>query len=138
MDSPATIEDVANRWRPLTDLEQITAATLLDDAWLLIKVKNSTVETRLTGPSPTLDVGLVVLVQCAMVIRVLRNPDGKRQEQIEDYSYQRGADDTGGLFINDDELALLDEVASTSTAFTIRPWHDPAITATDNPLDAWS
>lgn len=136
MDSPATIEDVASRWRPLSDPEQLTAATLLDDAWRLIKVKNSTVEARLTAT--TLDAGLVVMVQCAMVIRVLRNPDGKRQEQIEDYSYQRGADDTGGLFVADDELALLDEVASTSTAFTIRPWHDPAVSAVDDPLDAWS
>lgn len=132
MDSPATIEDVANRWRPLTDQEQLTASTLLDDAWRLIKVKISTVETRVTDT--TLDVGLVVMVQCAMVKRVLQNPDNKRQEQIEDYSYQRDDSPSGELFIADDELALLDEVASTSTAFTIRPYVAPS-TFDTNPLD---
>lgn len=135
MDSPATVQDVAVRWRPLTSAEELKAAVLLDDAWELIKIRNATVETRLTAD--TLASTLVVMVQCQMVIRVLRNPDGKRQEQIEDYSYQRDDTASGQLTITDDELGLLAEVTSTSQAFTIRPWHDPLIAATDNPLAAW-
>jgi hypothetical protein len=135
MDSPATTTDVAARWRPLTTSEELKASVLLDDSWELIQLRNPTVPGRITAA--TLSAGLVVMVQCAMVIRVLRNPDGKRQEQIEDYSYQRETGDTGMLYITDDELDLLAEVTSASEAFTIRPWHDPAIVI-ENPLDAWS
>jgi hypothetical protein len=131
MTSPATAADVAARWRALTATETTKATTLLNDSWLLIKQKNPTVEARIAAA--TLDEELVTMVQCAMVIRVLRNPDGKRQEQIEDYSYQRDANDTGDLFITDEELALLAEVTSASDAFTIRPWHDPTVTIGTNP-----
>lgn len=135
MDSPATTTDVAARWRTLTPAEELKASTLLDDSWALIQLRNSTVPTRLTAL--TLSTTLVIMVQCAMVIRVLRNPDGKRQEQIEDYSYTRDASQSGELYLSDDEFNLLAVVTSESDAFTIRPWHDPAI-AIENPLDAWS
>jgi hypothetical protein len=137
MDSPATPQDVAARWRSLTDDEELKAATLLDDAWQLIQVRNTTVATRLSAVPPTLNVAVVVMVQCAMVIRVLRNPDGKRQEQIEDYSYQRDDSPSGELFISDEELALIDVDTLTSTAFTIRPWHDPAVVL-ETPWSSWS
>lgn len=136
MDSPATTTDVAARWRSLTSDEELKASVLLDDAWLLIQLRNSTIETRLTATPATLDVGLVIMVQCAMVIRVLRNPDGKRQEQIEDYSYQRDDSPSGELFLSPDELELLAEVTSASTAFTIRPYTAPS-TFDANPLDVW-
>ncbi len=134
MDSPATTQDVAVRWRSLTDDEELKASVLLDDAWTLIKLRNATIEARITAA--TLDSALVVMVQCAMVTRVLRNPDGKRRETIEDYSYER-ADGSSDLFVTDTELALLDVVSSTSTAFTIRPWHDPAVVL-ETPWDVWA
>lgn len=138
MDSPATPEDVAARWRTLSDAEYVKAVTLLADAWTLIKLRNPTVETRVVAT--TLDQGLVVMVQCAMVIRVLRNPDGKRQEASEDYSYTR--DDTsssGSLLITDVELAMLDDVVGvTSGAFTIRPYTDPeTVYSYANPLHGY-
>lgn len=136
MDSPATIQDVAVRWRSLSTDEEAKAQVLLDDAWLLIKLRNSTIETRLSATPATLDVGLVVMVQCAMAIRVLRNPDGKRQEQIEDYSYQRDDSPSGELFLSPDELELLAEVTSASVAYTIRPYVAPS-TFDTNPLDVW-
>lgn len=134
MDSPATTTDVAARWRSLTPDEELKASVLLDDAWRLIQLRNSTIEARITATS--LDVGLVIMVQCAMVIRVLRNPDGKRQEQIEDYSYQRDDSASGELFLSPDELELLSEVTSPSVAFTIRPYVAPS-TVDANPLDVW-
>lgn len=135
MDSPATPQDVAVRWRSLTDDEQLKASVLLDDSWTLIKLRNATIEARLTAA--TLDTAIVVMVQCAMVIRVLRNPEGKRQEQIEDYSYTRDDSASGALYLSDLELALLDVVADTSTAFTIRPWHDPLVVLETTPWDTW-
>jgi hypothetical protein len=55
------------------------------------------------------------------VIRHLRNPDGKYQESIDDYSFTRDRTvAAGALYITDDEWDELLGSATTSSAFTIR------------------
>lgn len=123
--NPAIVDDIENRWRPLTDRETIVASTLLDDAWMLLKLKDATIDTRLDAVPIELDTALVVMVLVEMVKRVLRNPDGIRQESIQDYSVTRDAVVSSGLLsVTDDELDLLASTTTvTSDAFTIRPVH---------------
>ena len=119
--NPATYTDVEGRWRPLSDNERLIAATLLDDAFNLIVNEDPTIDTRLDAE--TLAVGLVRQVLAQMVMRVLKNPDGIRQESIQDYSQTRDDNTASGLLmVTDAELDLLAaDDTQQSDAFTIRP-----------------
>lgn len=66
---------------------------------------------------------VVVQVLCAMVMRVINNPEGKYQESGDDYSYSRdSAVSTGALYVSADELALLPSgERKRRTSFTIVP-----------------
>jgi len=119
MSNPVTPSDVADRWRPLTDDETLLAAALLDDAWALLKARDVTIDTRATAG--TLDAGLLRMVETAMVLRVMRNPDGKKQEAIDDYSWTRdNAVSAGLLYVGDDELALLRAPYTKTTRGSVR------------------
>lgn len=123
MVSPVEVSDLESRWRLLSDAETIVAQALLDDAWAVVLSRIPDVETR--------DGALVRAVLCAMVLRVMRNPDGKRQESIDDYSWT--IDDTrssGALYLSEQEMELLTP-ESSSGAFTIRPAGDPGWTQPD-------
>lgn len=125
MASPATSTDLQNRsLRTLTAQELAVGAVLLEDAWTVLCSQVPSLEARLDAvPADVKLKALVVQIQCAMVMRVLNNPDGKFKEQIDDYSYQLdSAVSTGALYASDAELALLKAGDSASdTAFTIRP-----------------
>jgi hypothetical protein len=58
-----------------------------------------------------------------MVLRVLSNPDGKLEEEGDDYRYRLdAARSTGALYVSDAELALLGAGDDQSDgAFTIKP-----------------
>lgn len=107
MPSPAVLQDLTNRsLRPLSDQEQSVGETLLGDAWSVILSQRPHVADRIMTDAEFRSV--VVQVQVAMVLRVLRNPDGKLEEQIDDYRYRRdSATSTGALYLTDAELALL-------------------------------
>ena len=123
MANPVTVADLEARWRPLTPVEASVAASLLADAWAIMLARVPDVEARL---SSTLSGDLVVAVESAMVLRVLRNPDGKRQETIDDYSWTRdNAVSAGLLYLSDEELALLGPSGAASNAFSIRPYGAP-------------
>lgn len=112
MVNPATYSDLEARWRPLSAEEQSVANALLEDAWQILLARVTALSARLgvvaPATSPALDPALVVAVECAMVLRVLRNPDGKRQESIDDYSWTRdNSVSAGTLYVSDEELALL-------------------------------
>lgn len=125
MANPATITDIEARWRPLTDAETTTASFLLGDAWEIVTSRVPTVDARLADAS--LSEGLVVQVVSAMVIRVLRNPEGKRSEQIDDYAYTRDASVAGGgLYLSEEEERLLLPATLSAKAFTVTPtWEAP-------------
>jgi hypothetical protein len=106
MANPATVADIEARWRPLTAQETTNATALLADAWALLLARRPSLEADITAGTVT--AANVIRVEVAMILRVMRNPDGKVSERIDDYSYTRDAAvATGGLYVADDELADL-------------------------------
>jgi hypothetical protein len=128
MANPVTTLDIANRWRPLSTDETITAQAHLDDVWALANLKIPGLSTRVDAAE--IDLGLVRMVLCNAVLRVLKNPDGKSQEALEDYSYTMSdAAAAGALYLSDTELDLLRPTptgsAGTSGAFSIHLAYTP-------------
>lgn len=118
MSNPVTPSDIAARFRTLTTAEQALAQALLDDSWAILIARDATLATRSADGS--LDAVLRV-VESAMVLRVLRNPDGKKQEAIDDYSWTRdSAISSGALYVSDDELALLSAPYTGTTRGSVR------------------
>lgn len=122
MASPATVTDLSNRsLRTLTPAQVTVGGFLLEDAWSIIGAKLPTAIERVTAAPAFM--ALVIQVQCAMVLRVLNNPDGKFEESSDDYSYRRDqAVSTGMLYLSDAEESLLGAGDGGSEgSFTIKP-----------------
>lgn len=119
----ADVDDVAVRLgRAVSDAaeeEQIEA--WLDEAEQIIAGRIRDLAARIADGRIT--VATVALVEARAVVRKVKNPDGKQNERIDDYSYGLVEDAAKGeIFITDDEWALLlGTTASGSGAFTIRP-----------------
>lgn len=114
----ATSEDVESAWRPLTDAEIVVVDFYLEFISAIIRSKVSGIDDRITAG--TLDGALANGVAVTAVVRYLRNPEGKRQEAIEDYSYQRDTTVSSGLlYLTDGEIALLSP--RRGRAFSIVP-----------------
>lgn len=123
----ATVNDLKDRsLRPLTEPEQSAGGVLLEDAWSILVAQRPTLPDR--AATDAAYAALVVQVQCTMVLRVLRNPDGKLEEQIDDYRWRRDAAvSSGALYVTDAELALLgsgDGVSGGAWSIRARP-HNP-------------
>lgn len=104
--NPAIWADVESRWRTLTSAEQALADVLLEDSWLELTSRLPTLSARMDAGS--IMSPLVVRVLATMVLRVMRNPDGKVQESIDDYAYRRAdAVADGVLYPTSSELRLL-------------------------------
>ena len=104
MPNPATVDDIEARWRPLSDQETTNATAYLQDAWWLLLGRRPTLEDDLTNDK--VSEGNVIRVVVAMVLRILKNPDGKVEESIDDYRYRRDALLASGLLsVTGDELA---------------------------------
>lgn len=134
MANPATPADIEARWRPLTDQETTNAQTFLDDAWVMLKRRMAAVDVDIEAViAEDEDLSAdVIRVLCASVLRVLKNPDGKRRESIDDYSWERDeAVSAGLLYLDDDDLdALVPGTGSQGRAFTIDPmagWSWPPV-----------
>jgi hypothetical protein len=127
-ESPAVLADLVTRsLRPLTDVEQAWASTRLEDAYTQLVALRPTVDARLSSATVTdAFVRLVIQVQCAMVLRVLNNPDGVLEETGDDYTRRLDASvSTGALYATDAELQLLSTFDPTGdTAFSIRSKRD--------------
>jgi hypothetical protein len=111
----ATVADVEGRWRPLTDAEAAVAGTWLADASELLRLQVPSIDARVADES--VSAAFVAGVVARAVLRVLRNPDGKVSESIDDYTYRRadGVAD-GSLFIAAEDLALLRPAGSRGTS----------------------
>lgn len=114
----ATYEDVEARWRPLSDSEQAVATVRLADVERMIRRRIPTLDARIAADE---NFGLdVVRVMADAVIRVLLNPDGKRQESIDDYSWTRDRSiSDGALRITAAEWLLLGVTVGSRKAFMI-------------------
>jgi hypothetical protein len=128
MTNPATTADVEARWRPLSAQETTNAETFLDDAWLMLRRHFTRLgvdlETEIAADD---DLSAdVVRVEVAAVLRVMKNPDGKRSESIDDYAWTRDqAVSAGLLYFTDDELdGLVEGAGIQGRAYTIDPLAD--------------
>jgi hypothetical protein len=108
--SYATVDDLAARWRPLTEAETARAATLLGVASRRARRKFPTLDLRVaTGDLDPLEVTDVV---CDVVKRVLLTggPEGVRQESETLGPFARSqtyANPLGNLYFTPEELAVL-------------------------------
>jgi len=115
----------ARSFRTLTEQELATGATLLDDALSLIVAAVPSVVDR--AASDSVFRGLLVQIECAMVLRVVNNPEGvrSRSKGIDDFTESETIDasrSTGELYLSDAELLRLSGGSgSASGAFTIGP-----------------
>jgi len=118
----ASIDDVTVRLgRAVSETaEQDQIDTWIEDAERLILRRFPDLSTRIaTG---TVAEAEVVMVEAQAVVRKVKNPDGKQNERIEDYSYGLvEAAARGEVFITDDEWALLMPTRDPRGAFSVRP-----------------
>lgn len=121
MPNPATTADLAARWRPLGADEDAVGATLLDDAWRMLKRAVVNVEAGIDADADYSDEAVRVLASA--VLRVLKNPEGKRQESVDDYSYTRDSTQaTGTLYFTSEELGALASTRRTRAfSFSVLP-----------------
>ena len=105
MTNPASTSDLEARfYRALTDRELLIAPEWLDDAWQMLLDRRPTLEADLTAS--TVNTRTVIRVLCAMVGRILSNPEGKLEEAIDDYRYRRDSVVSSGLLhVTPEELA---------------------------------
>lgn len=99
------------------EVDQVRA--WLVDVQAMIQSRIPDIEDRVV--SGLVSPAVVSAVIANAVIRKVKNPDGKQNERIDDYSYGLTAEAARGeLFLTDDEWALL--LPNTVTgAFSIRP-----------------
>ena len=120
MANPAIVADLTNRWRPLSAQETINGQTFLDDAWRMLKRRLPDLEADILADATGELEPEVVRVIATAVLRVMKNPDGKRQESIDDYSWLRdNAVSAGLLYFTDDEVDdLIPSGSATRGAFS--------------------
>jgi len=107
----ATVDDLAARLgRSLTAAETTQGTAWLDDATAIILDRFPQYEAAPTAAS--------LAVCCAMVLRVLRNPNGLRSETVDDYSYTRDTMlSAGEIYMTRNDIEAL--TPAQSSAFSI-------------------
>jgi len=123
--NPVIVPDLEARFRSLTAEERPGAEALLDDAWAILLTVVPDLEDRMASGAAS--VNLVVSVVSAMVLRVLRNPNGVRSWSVDDYSETRDNSlAAGSLYASPDEVRLLTGLASSTRkgAFSVAPASD--------------
>lgn len=108
MTNPATTADLVLRWRPLSAQETTNGQTFLDDAWRMLRRKVTGLEASIAADTTGDLSAECVRVMATAALRVMKNPDGKSQEAVDDYSWQRDqAVSSGLLYFTDEEIADL-------------------------------
>jgi hypothetical protein len=113
--------DVISRFRALEPDEDATVDTMIADAQDILEDAAEAAGIE----APTTDRGerTYTRIVAAIVIRVLRNPDGYLTETIDGYTYRRdSAISAGALYVSPDEInQLRPTVRPRRGAFTIVP-----------------
>lgn len=129
----AVLADVSRRMlRPLTDPETAFVPVALDDAFQQLLVRAPGLAAKLDDPAvPVGDpIRLVTIAtQCAMVKRVLANPDGVLEETTDDYTRRLDAAlSSGQMQPTDLELETLTiAVGNPEGAFSVRAQPERAV-----------
>jgi hypothetical protein len=104
MANPTTVADLEARWRPLSAQEAINAEAFLGDAWEMLLSRRPNLEATIADG--TVSAANAVRVVSAMVLRVLKNPDGWEDEAVDDWRGKRAAVIASGeLYVSSTELA---------------------------------
>lgn len=102
----AGLQDVENRWRPLSDQEANVTYALLEEATALLAIASPGVRDRAAASLDAATAARSVVV--SMVLRVLKNPDAIRQFAVDDYSQTRDQVASSGLlYATPEELAYV-------------------------------
>ena len=113
--------DIVSRFRALDTDEQSVVKTMIEDAQDIVEDAAEAAGI----PEPTTDRGerSFKRIVAAVVIRVLRNPEGYLTETLDDYTYRRdSAVSAGVLYVSDAEVEQLRPAARRRrSAFTIVP-----------------
>lgn len=136
----ATPEDVEARLgKELSDAEKEQIGVLLEDAELILRSRIPDLDEKIQDGD--INEELLVMVECSMVIRVVRNPDGFTQESDGNYSYTISRDVASGMLeVLPNEWSLLGVrsgfrlIAPTTPVPWMRHCDDPNITS---PHQAW-
>jgi hypothetical protein len=113
----ATVQDVEDRWRPLSDAEVIVTETLLDDASDLIRSRWSDVDARVTsGSLTTTAVRRVVvgMVKRAMTAGDVAGVESQSQTAGPFAFSTKFANPNGNLYLTADDVRLFDDYAKRS------------------------
>lgn len=102
----AVVSDLEARWRPLSASEAVVAQAYIDDAMSILTARRPSLAADVLAGLVSLESATFVVT--SMVLRVLKNPDGKGEESIDDYRYKRDASiASGALYVSDDELLMV-------------------------------
>lgn len=115
----ATVEDVEARW-VRTDENKVGTPTIqawIDDAEQVVSHEFPDIADRIDAGD--LPVERVRMVVCSMVLRVLRNPQNHRSLSTGPFSVTFAGDSPGGVWMTDEERAMLAPPEETSGAFSI-------------------
>lgn len=105
MEPFATPSDIEAVWRPLTDAETTAATGLLEQASDLLRIQVPNIDTLISNDTTGLKQARAKAAVVNAVKRVLSNPDGLLQEQIDDYSWRRdSAVSSGSLYLDSNDL----------------------------------
>lgn len=100
----ASFADVMDRYEG--ELDESRTLQQIDDASVVLRILIPDLDARLADGRTTAAAVRIVVVR--MVLRVLRNPDGFKNEQAGDYGYSRDAAVASGLLsVTDADKALL-------------------------------
>ncbi|WP_062077691.1 Gp19/Gp15/Gp42 family protein [Demequina globuliformis] len=118
----AVLTDVSTRLgRAISDADEVAQVEAwLSDVEAIIRARVPDLDDRVTDGNPA--EAVVVMVEANAVVRKVKNPDGKQNERIDDYSYGLNSDYArGDLFLTDDEWELLLPSSGSQDAFSIHP-----------------
>lgn len=120
----ATNDDLAARWRPLTDAEKARADVLIADASRMIRRLYPDVDSRIAAGE--LELADLTAIVCAMVKRVMLAPadlDGveSRAQATGPHSVSdKFSNPLGNMYLTAEEKDILGGETSSSEAFSIR------------------
>jgi uncharacterized protein (DUF2235 family) len=100
-------DDVAASWRPLTSAEEDVAQTFLEWTSAKMRKRVPALDARIAANED--DLALLATATAASVVRrALINPEGWREEGIDDYRRVRDAAvSSGALYLSADDVADL-------------------------------
>lgn len=122
MSWPDVVEnDIVSRFRALDSGEEAVIETMIEDAEDI--VQDAAAAAGIDAPATERGERAYKRIVAAVVIRVLRNPEGYLTETLDDYTYRRdSAVSAGVLYVSDAEVEQLRPTARRRRgAFTIVP-----------------